>query len=286
MSFLSAIVSNIFIAVKRLGINLFNGPVEQQLTCDEKLPMADYESIYCSIPDIDRNLLSKDQQYLLDISNAITLRHCPEDLANRDSGPLFHSRWLTAADRVLRLCISSSDPSGNLIEIVGFILKSYMPVKVAMKKSKYFTDGPKYVFQAMQTSRCLSDELLQIADPVIQRNAFFANPENVLLSMLLDEREHIRELGYKKIFKARQIVPKKKTVRNFIQPKINFQASDYIEIINWNSCVVYLPPMLRDLSVDYIKSLINSDTTTRNTKVSLSNPGCGEVRQTWDRGLK
>ncbi|GBN57102.1 hypothetical protein AVEN_181291-1 [Araneus ventricosus] len=34
-----------------------------------------------------------------------------------------------------------------------------------------------------------------------------------------------------------------------------------IEIINWKSCVVYPPPMLRDLSEDVIKSLINSDTT-------------------------
>ncbi|GBM19746.1 hypothetical protein AVEN_895-1 [Araneus ventricosus] len=61
--------------------------------------------------------------------------------------------------------------------------------------------------------------------------------------------------------KARQIVPKKKTVRNFVPPKTNIQASDYIEIINWNSCVVYPPPMLRNLSEDDIKSLINSDTT-------------------------
>ncbi|GBN01277.1 hypothetical protein AVEN_45397-1, partial [Araneus ventricosus] len=38
-------------------------------------------------------------------------------------------------------------------------------------------------------------------------------------------------------------------------------ASDYIEIINWNSCVVHPPPILRDLSEDDIKSLINSNTT-------------------------
>ncbi|GBN89933.1 hypothetical protein AVEN_41128-1 [Araneus ventricosus] len=125
-----------------------------------------------------------------------------------------------------------------------------MPVWFAIKKSKYFTDGPKHVFQAIQTSRYLSDELLQVVDPVIQRNAFFAHAENVLLAMLVDEREHIWELGHRRILKARQIVPKKKTVRNFTPPKINFQASDYNEIINWNSCVVYPPPMLRDLSED------------------------------------
>ncbi|GBM51177.1 hypothetical protein AVEN_254593-1 [Araneus ventricosus] len=61
----------------------FTGPIEQQLTCYEKLPVVDYEPIDCSIPDIDRNFLSKDQKYLLDISNAITLGHCPEDLENR-----------------------------------------------------------------------------------------------------------------------------------------------------------------------------------------------------------
>ncbi|GBN13665.1 hypothetical protein AVEN_66189-1 [Araneus ventricosus] len=107
----------------------------------------------------------------------------------------------------------------------------------------------------------LSDELLQVVDPVMQRNAFFALPENVLLAMLVYEREHIWELGYRMILKARQIVTKKKTVRNFVPPNINFQASDYFEIINWNSYVEYPPPMLRDLSEDVIKSLSNSDTT-------------------------
>ncbi|GBN97266.1 hypothetical protein AVEN_25183-1 [Araneus ventricosus] len=60
------------------GTKSISGPIEQQLTCYEKFAVVD-----CSIPDIDRNLLRKDQQYLLDISNAITLGHCPEDLANR-----------------------------------------------------------------------------------------------------------------------------------------------------------------------------------------------------------
>ncbi|GBM70647.1 hypothetical protein AVEN_206868-1 [Araneus ventricosus] len=85
------------------GPKSFSGPIGQQPTCYEKLPVVDYEPIDCSISDIDRNLLSKDQQYLLDISNAITLRHCPEDLANRDPGPLFHSRWLTGSKLILRL---------------------------------------------------------------------------------------------------------------------------------------------------------------------------------------
>ncbi|GBM23704.1 hypothetical protein AVEN_257620-1 [Araneus ventricosus] len=103
----------VFTSVVHTLVLCVTGPIGQQLNCYEKLPVFDYEPIDCSIPDIDRNLLSK-VQYLLDILNAITLGHCPEDLANREPGLLFHSRWLTAANRVLRLYISSSDPSGNL----------------------------------------------------------------------------------------------------------------------------------------------------------------------------
>ncbi|GBM05035.1 hypothetical protein AVEN_60226-1 [Araneus ventricosus] len=52
------------------GPKSFSGPIEQQLTCYEKLPVVDYEPIDFSIPYID-------------ISNAVTLGHRPKDLANR-----------------------------------------------------------------------------------------------------------------------------------------------------------------------------------------------------------
>ncbi|GBO39042.1 hypothetical protein AVEN_98785-1 [Araneus ventricosus] len=97
-----------------------------------------------------------------------------------------------------------------------------------------------------------------VVDPVIQGNAFFAHSENVPLAMLVDEREHIRELGCRRILKARQIVPQKKTVRNFVPSMINFQVSDYNEIINWNSCVICPAALAEDTSEGDIKSL-NSD---------------------------
>ncbi|GBO33696.1 hypothetical protein AVEN_260279-1 [Araneus ventricosus] len=73
-------------------------------------------------------------------------------------------------------------------------------------------------------------------------------------------KEYIREFGYRRISKARQIVPKKKIVRNFVPPRINFQASDYIKIINCSSCVICPASLAEDISED-IKSLIKSDTT-------------------------
>ncbi|GIY05854.1 uncharacterized protein CEXT_216791 [Caerostris extrusa] len=76
------------------GHKSFSGPIGQQFPCLERVTVVDYGPIVCSIPDISRNLLSKHLQYLLDISNAITLGYCPEDLANQVPGPLSYFRWL------------------------------------------------------------------------------------------------------------------------------------------------------------------------------------------------
>ncbi|GBM92458.1 hypothetical protein AVEN_239988-1 [Araneus ventricosus] len=59
------------------GPKSFSGPIKQQLTCYENLPVVDYEPIDCSIPDIDNHL------------GALSRR-----LGKSGPGPLFHSRWL------------------------------------------------------------------------------------------------------------------------------------------------------------------------------------------------
>lgn len=58
-----------------------------------------------------------------------------------------------------------------------------------------------------------------------------AHPEHVLIAMLFDERKHIRVLAYMRIQKARGT--EKKEVRIFRAPQINFDAKDYIDMIDW-----------------------------------------------------
>ncbi|CAH2100076.1 unnamed protein product [Euphydryas editha] len=107
------------------------------------------------------------------------------------------------ANRVLRLYVSLENPSDALNELVVYILGSYVPVWFGIKCSEYITEGPRHVFKAIQTSRYLSDDLKKVVHPVIERNAFFAHPENILIAMIFDERKHIRELGLRRIYKAR-----------------------------------------------------------------------------------
>src|SRR5215469_13716739 len=167
--------------------------------------------------------MSKNQKYLLDISKAIASGNCPEDLAKREPGPLSHFRWLTAANRALRLhkYTRSFRQFKNYCWLYFEIIYAFV---VRNKEKQVFYRWAKTRLSSNKKTRYLSDELLQVVDPVIQRNAFFAHSENLLLAMLVNDREHIRELGYRRILKARNVLSKKKTVRSFVTLNLNFEA--------------------------------------------------------------
>ncbi|GBM35679.1 hypothetical protein AVEN_97879-1 [Araneus ventricosus] len=173
------------------GPKSFSGTIGTQLSKCEKLPVANFESNECEIPEIERKILSKDQQYLLDINYAIRSGGSPEDLFVHEPGSLSHSRWLTTANRVLRLYLNIENPTVEHKILVSFILKSYIPVWFHIKKSKYFTNGPEHVFEVIESSRFLPENLLKVINPLIHRNAFFAHPENLPLNMIVDRSDHI-----------------------------------------------------------------------------------------------
>ncbi|GBM51385.1 hypothetical protein AVEN_168771-1 [Araneus ventricosus] len=129
-----------------------SGPIGTQLSKYEKLPVVNFKSNECEISEIERKILSKDQQYLLDISYAVKSGSSPEDLFVSEPGPLSHSRWLTTANRVLRLYLSIKNTTDEHKILVSFNPKSYMPVWFHIKKSKYFTNGLEHVFEVIKSS--------------------------------------------------------------------------------------------------------------------------------------
>ncbi|XP_050309269.1 uncharacterized protein LOC126745454 [Anthonomus grandis grandis] len=113
------------------GPQAFRGPIGKLLNDCEKLPSVEFSIIACELPDIDTNLeLSTDQKYLYEICLAIKNGYCSESLLKRDPGRLVHSRWLITANRLLRLYVSTANPTQNLIILVTFIIKSVWPYVV------------------------------------------------------------------------------------------------------------------------------------------------------------
>ena len=117
-------------------------------------------------------------------------------------------------------------------------------------------DAAKHLWSTIHLSRYLPAELKEVVDPVIQRNGFFGHPENLLLTMITDERKHIRELGLRRILKARSnpVVG----IRKFTIPDLNFNSSDYIELIDWHTTAITEPPLIVDVSDAVVADLVKS----------------------------
>ncbi len=116
-------------------------------------------------------------------------------------------------------------------------------------------DGPLNLFKTVVLSRYLPKNLKEIVDPVIQRNGFFGHPENVLLAMVADERKEIRELAYNRILQCRSSTS---GLRKFEVPDFNFNAANYVELLNWEDITITEPPLLRELSIDELRLIIES----------------------------
>lgn len=100
-------------------------------------------------------------------------------------------------------------------------------------------------------TRYLSDPLKKVLDPVIQRHAYFAHPENLLLCMIA----HVRELGLRRILKAKNETAKS-SMQSFKVPALSFNLTDYINLLNWKNCKVIVPPILSDMSAEQLTALV------------------------------
>ncbi|CAH1101610.1 unnamed protein product [Psylliodes chrysocephalus] len=187
---------------------------------------------------------------------AIAKSDVPPNFSKRDPGKMAHARWLTTTNRILRLYVASEQPSNELKTITEFILKVYPPVWFDIKVRSSCTEGSGHLFFLIRTSRYLPAPVKDVIDPVIQRNAFFAHPENILFSMLTDDRKPMRELALRRILKCRVNGLQNRNIRQFKVPKLNFDAQDYTELINCQSVSVTEPQLTRKVSDDVLQEMI------------------------------
>ncbi|GBM87549.1 hypothetical protein AVEN_107199-1 [Araneus ventricosus] len=250
------------------GPTEFCGPIGKAIKTCEELPVAPFSSINVeNMPDnIDRMVLSNDQQYLYDICLAISRGECYSDLALKKPSPVAHSRWLTTAGRILRLYVATEKPSDNLIILATYIMKVYAPVWFHVKAKPAITEGARHIWRLISFSRYLEPNLRNIVDTIIQRNGFFCHPENLLLSMLTDKRENISSLALRKLFCARNENRGSSEVRIFQVPKLDFNAKDYFTLINWQRVGRFEPPLLMNVPFKEIVAMLKVKKTEEWSK--------------------
>lgn len=169
---------------KTSGPRGYSGNIGKLLETCENLPLVDFEKIEVNLPVVDLKTLSTDQKYLYEICQGISLGNVSTSLSQREPGKMAHSRWVTTANRILRLYVSTISPSENLKILAQYVVKVYAPTWFEIKCHSSCGNGTTHLFGMIQKSRYLPIEFKKIIDPVIQRNGYFGHPENILLAML------------------------------------------------------------------------------------------------------
>jgi len=218
-------------------------------------------------PRIDANVeqtLSTDAKYLHRIANAVSSGVCPEDLANIKPGPICHSRWLTKASRVLRLYVATNSPTDGLKALAEYIMKVYIPMYFNVKYYNSVVYGSSLLFHFIQSTKYLPETLRNIVNNVVQHNSYFAHSENVLLTMLFDSRKSIREKCIKKIIYYRDKLLHPHVVRTYKKPSINFDCSDYVDMINLDDdSILFEPPFTANIPYEHLLEYLELDDPPR-----------------------
>lgn len=236
------------------GPSTFSGSIGQSLDDCEKLPIIAFEPIEfkCTVKNLDAisSSLSTDQQYLFKICNVISAGKCDKDFAIVSPGKSNHSRWLTTANRLCRLYISTPKSKFLLISLVKYVLWVYAPTHFHIKYESSCVFGAIHLTNIIKASRFLAPKYLKTVRDTIQTNAFFAHHENVLLAILNDDDQRIRLRGWKKILKIRKNQSENDQIRQFRVPLLNFNANHYSQISDWENHANSVPPILRNFNFD------------------------------------
>jgi hypothetical protein len=245
------------------GPNAFTGALGKALSSCQYLDVVKFEAIDGDLPTItDFTSLSKDQRYLYEMCLAVRSGTISKNLSTREPGKVAHSRWLTTANRLLRLYVSTSEPSRSLFTLVQYVIKVYAPLwfEIKLKPQCYY--GASHLWKAIHLSRFLPSVERDVVDKCIQQNGYYGHPENVILNMMTDERKHIRELAVRKIKAARSNdgchSRNSADIRKFIIPKLDFEAGSYYELVNWLNFPTIEPPIARNIADSDLEEAIET----------------------------
>lgn len=123
-----------------------------------------------------------------------------------------------------------------------------------IKKDSKIFHGPRHLFGI---SKLLNgSHLKKNVHDVIDRNSYFAHPENVLLSMIVDERFDVRKIEVDIILKIRN--EPHPEIRTFQKPKINYNAIIYYEIINFDAENCFEPSVTKIFSNQELLECVNN----------------------------
>ena len=103
-----------------------------------------FQAIPSDIPQMSTEVikdLSTDQRYLYKICISVSTGTMPQELSMRFPGALHHAQWLIRANRILRLHISTTNPTEKLTDLVKIVMFLYALGWFQIKSHPSMSDG-------------------------------------------------------------------------------------------------------------------------------------------------
>ena len=135
---------------------------------------------------------------------------------------LVFRRWLTLAARLIRLYIATASPTDQLMQVVEYLMGHYIPMWFHIRLNSICSSGAKNLMRSVELLQRLPHLLQKDIRPVMQRNAYWAHTEAVLLVMVAVEELEVRAHIVQVIQQCRQ--QPHQAVRPFVLPTIKFSA--------------------------------------------------------------
>jgi hypothetical protein len=117
------------------------------------------------------------------------------------------------------------------------------------------TDGPKHLLKQIELQRLLPPDVKKITWPIIQRNAYWAHEENVLLAMLADTDQVNRRAAID-IIKVIRRSPASSVpnVRVFLPPDLKKTVKTLIDLLPAGNKCSSEPPFTRSFLDDELEA--------------------------------
>ena len=238
------------------GPDRLSGPVGSTLNTNIwEEPVVAFLPIPGNVPELPEEVvkdLSRDQKLGYRYAQAIQTGVMPDDLVGQAIGPMITSRWNTTAVRVMCRYTRTRRPTRKLVRLTKAVLRMYFPGWFRFKCYPHIQEGAKNFFYLVEMTKELEEQDMLVAQGVLQYNAHWPHPENIIISMLSDEREEVRRRAVLYIMRARREFNPDENPRQFVQPEVNFQAANYFDLADLDNEPCTEPPLTMDMDLDTI----------------------------------
>lgn len=243
------------------GPTSHSGKIMQSIQLCHLKPVVDFVPITFGEmpPNMDAARLTNDQKYLLRIATMVDSGIVDENLMTLCPGPINNSRWMTSASRILRQYVSEINPSTSLVLLAKYVMCVYIPVWFQTKIQPFWYHGSKHFFHLLKYTRTHTPALLSSVTDTLLNNSFYAHPENLLLAMISDESESVRQKAYTKIIECRR--SSNDFLRTFYRPtevQMNLDCEVYHELIHWTKLDITEPPITKQFSLSQLRAFKRS----------------------------